>query len=480
MAYICYNKPLNYRLKTKVMKVILRSLALSLTIVFLSTAKADAVNADKQQADFVAELEHFVHIYGTIKQGYVDDINHKELFRKAIKGMVGQLDPHSSYLEPKEQKNLMESSSGRFGGLGIVIGMEDGLVKIISPIDDTPAYRAGLQSSDLIIKIDSTSVRGLSLSDAVDLMRGKPKTKVKITILRKGSEPFEVEIIRDIITIVSVKGYLLEDGIAYVRVSSFQSPSVALFKKILTKLIEKNKNTPLKGLVLDLRNNPGGLLSSAIEISDLFLDDKGVAVSTKGRADDSNIEYNTQAGDILDGVPIAVLINRGSASASEIVAGALQDYKRAIILGEKSFGKGSVQTVTTLNGGFGLKLTTARYYTPSGRSIQGEGITPDIKLEQRVIEKSKPKLNIRESEGELKGHITQDSDKEKSTEKQEELIEQESREDESSTKSKEVLTTEEVQAQQKEKRDKEEVKKLKQDYFVDQAINALKVMTFWR
>ncbi len=448
------------------MKALFSILTLCLLLAYFATTKAQNINDQRQQQEFVQELENFVRIFSTIKQGYVDDLEHKELFEKAIKGMMSQLDPHSSYLEPKEQEDLLETSSGKFGGLGIVISLEDGLVKIISPIDDTPAYRAGLQAGDFIIKINQTSVRGLSLEESVNMMRGNPGTKVIITVLRQGEDPFEVEMTRDIITIVSVRGYLLEKDIAYLRISSFQMPTAKLLQEKIEELITRNQQ-PLKGIVLDLRNNPGGLLHSAVEVADLFLDDKGLIVSTKGRIHNSNIEYKSTVGDILKGTPIVVLINKGTASAAEIVSGALQDYKRAIILGEKSFGKGSVQTVSALSSGYGLKLTTARYYTPSDRSIQAKGIQPDVVLEDLKFNKEeKEKLNFRESEKDLKRHI-KNGDVGITV----------------ATSTKPLAIKSEVlnkQEKQKQIRNKEQIEQLKQDYYIDQAINSLHVLTIWQ
>lgn len=461
------------------MTPLFRTLIFLLSVGFLANAQADSYTPVEKEQKLLSELQHFMRIFGTIQQGYVDEISTKDLFNKAIKGLMAQLDPHSSYLEPKEQEDLLENSSGKFGGLGIVIGMEDGLVKIISPIDDTPAYRAGLQAGDLIFKINTTSVRGLGLSDAVDMMRGEPGTAVSVTILRQGVDPFEVSIVRDIITIISVKGYLLQDGIGYVRVSSFQAPSAALLKKILLELQEKNEK-PLSGLVLDLRNNPGGLLHSAVEISDLFLDDKGLLVYTKGRVSNANQEYRANAGDILDGTPIAVLINKGTASAAEIVSGALQDHKRAIVLGEKSFGKGSVQTVTTLGNDYGLKLTTARYYTPSGRSIQAEGIEPDIILEPLKLEKNTKSVNLGGSEEDLKGHLEKSVNPPEQSQLDDTAASATSKTDKKDKKETELESTEDIQQAQKITRDQDTIKALKEDYFVNQAINALKVMKFWR
>ncbi len=424
-------------------------------------------NAEVSRLNFFQELENFTRIFNTIKYNYVDEISHKDLFNKAIKGMMLQLDPHSSYLEPKEKEDLLENSSGKFGGLGIVITMENSLVKIISPIDDTPAYKAGLNAGDLIIKIDDTSVRGLDLSDAVDMMRGEPGTTVTITISRDGAKPFKVKIVRDIITITSVKGYLIEKDIAYIRISSFQSPSAKLLKNSLDNITKDNDNMPIKGLIIDIRNNPGGLLNSAVHISDLFLSKNKLIVYTKGRTDNSSIRYHSITDDTLNGTPIVVLINRGSASASEIVSGALQDNKRAVIIGEKSFGKGSVQTVTPLRNDYALKITTARYYTPSGRSIQAKGIEPDIKLEKFELKKDGNTNDFSESEKDLKGHI--DATKTINTNKVSITIAKNS-----------SPTLLEKQNLQKQQRDKGAIKRLKNDYYINQAINALKIMNIKR
>lgn len=446
-----------------------RTIILLFLLAFVISTRADSVHTESQQKRFVGELENFVRVFGTIQQGYVDELTHRELFTKAIKGMMTQLDPHSSYLEPKEQEDLLENSSGKFGGLGIVISMEDGLVKIISPIDDTPAYRAGLQAGDFIIKIDDTSVRGISLDEAIDLMRGEPRTPVTITVLRKDIDPFEVKIIRDIITIISIKGHLLRKNIAYIRVSNFQAPTADLLAEKIDELRVQNKKD-LKGLILDLRNNPGGLLKSAVEVSDLFLDDKGLIVYTKGRLANANIEYLTTKGDILANIPVVTLINKGTASAAEIVSGALQDHKRAVILGEKSFGKGSVQTVSSLSNGYGLKLTTARYYTPSGRSIQAEGIKPDVVLKDLAF-KEENGIKFSESEKQLKRHIKQKEPKE------------EAKAPATSTKTSSADATDTIlteQERQKKEQDQKEIERLNNDYFVNQAVNALYVMQIWQ
>ncbi|KAA0444251.1 MAG: S41 family peptidase [Candidatus Thioglobus sp.] len=402
---------------------------------------------------FLKDLEGFTSAYSKIKKLYVEEVDNKKLFVDAIKGMVGGLDPHSVYLDPKEQKNLMETTSGKFGGLGIVITKKDDAIEVISPIDDTPAYKAGIQAGDKIIKINNKPVRGMTLEDGVNMMRGKPNTDIKITILRKNKKPFEVKITRQIITIISVKGYLLEDGVGYVRISSFQRPTIGLLKKTIKRLKDENDGD-LNSLILDLRNNPGGLLNGAVSVADLFLDDTGLIVYTKGRIKGSNTEFASTAGDTLSAKPMVVLINKGSASASEIVAGALQDYKRAVIMGNTSFGKGSVQTILQLKGGYGLKVTTAKYYTPNGRSIQAKGINPDIKLQNIKLEKEEKESIISTKESDLDGHLEVEELGEQSTEQI--LDEQNSKKTEANKKA---------------------IAKLKQDYFVLQARNLLKALT---
>ena len=374
------------------------------------------------------------------------------MFEHAIKGMVTGLDPHSNYLEPKEQKDLLESASGKFGGLGIVIGMKDDAIQVISPIDDTPAYRAGIQAGDLIVKIGDKPVRDMTLEDGVELMRGEPGTQVKVTIVRKNKKPFVVEITREIITITSVKGYLLEKNIGYVRISSFQNPTADLLKETLDKLVKENGKY-LDSLILDLRNNPGGVLEGAVDVANLFIDKKGLVVYTEGRIPSSNLKFKTQSGDVMLNSPIVVLINEGSASASEIVAGALQDHKRAIVMGTTSFGKGSVQTIVELDDGYGLKVTTARYYTPSGRSIQAKGIEPDITLKNISLENEKEDSLIDTKESDLEGHLE---------------VEDPSK-----------LSSEEILDSQEDKKAQEAIKtieRLKKDYFVHEATNLLKAL----
>lgn len=334
------------------------------------------------------ELQQFSEVYSRIKDNYVEEVKDKDLMTNAIRGMLGGLDPHSSYLDAEEYKELQVGTSGEFGGLGIEVGMEDGFVKVISPIDDTPAQKAGLQAGDLIIRLDDTPVKGMTLNDAVKQMRGKPGTNIHLMIVREGKDkPFKVTIKRDIIQVKSVKQRILESGYGYVRITSFQAKTTDAMMEALETLKKDNKGN-LRGLVLDLRNNPGGVLNAAVGVSDAFLE-SGKIVYTQGRVEDAKMEYTANKGDAITAAPIVVLVNQGSASASEIVAGALQDHKRALVVGQKTFGKGSVQTVLPLDEKTAVKLTTARYFTPSGRSIQAQGIVPDIELKPLKVKSAK-------------------------------------------------------------------------------------------
>jgi carboxyl-terminal processing protease len=329
----------------------------------------------------IEELRTFSDVFGRIKNDYVVDVDDKELIENAIRGMLSGLDPHSSYLDAEQFTELQVGTTGQFGGLGIEVGMENGFVKVIAPIDDTPAQRAGVQAGDLIIRLDDTPVKGMTLGEAVKVMRGKPGSDIELTIVRDGlDKPLNLTITRDIIKVKSVKARMLEPGFGYLRISQFQSKTAANLVDAIEGLKKENSG-PLEGMVLDLRNNPGGVLNGAVAVSDAFLD-KGMIVYTEGRIADSKLRFNATPDDVINGAPLVVLVNQGSASASEIVAGALQDHKRAIIVGSKTFGKGSVQTILPLSSESALKLTTARYYTPSGRSIQAEGITPDIELDR--------------------------------------------------------------------------------------------------
>ncbi|NOR41082.1 MAG: PDZ domain-containing protein [Gammaproteobacteria bacterium] len=329
----------------------------------------------------IEELRTFSDVFGRIKNDYVVDVDDKELIENAIRGMLSGLDPHSSYLDAEQFTELQVGTTGQFGGLGIEVGMENGFVKVIAPIDDTPAQRAGVQAGDLIIRLDDTPVKGMTLGEAVKIMRGKPGSDIELTIVRDGlDKPLNISITRDIIKVKSVKSRMLEPGFGYLRISQFQSKTAENLVDAIENL-KKENGAPLEGLVLDLRNNPGGVLNGAVAVSDAFLV-KGMIVYTEGRIADSKLRFNATPDDVIHGAPLIVLVNQGSASASEIVAGALQDHKRAIIVGSQTFGKGSVQTILPLSSESALKLTTARYYTPSGRSIQAEGITPDIELDR--------------------------------------------------------------------------------------------------
>lgn len=357
------------------------------TVVALEEKQESAAPQESQSAETLPfdDLRAFTEIFGHIKKDYVEPVSDKKLFEDAIRGMLTGLDPHSSYLDEEQYDELKVGTSGQFGGLGIEVTMENGFVKVVSPIDDTPAQRAGIKAGDLIIRLDDKPVKGMSLNDAVKMMRGEPGSDITITIVREGEEaPLKFTLTRAVIKVKSVKSRTLEPGYGYVRISSFQSMTGQALKEAIAALREENKGK-LKGLVLDLRNNPGGVLNAAVDVSDAFLE-KGLIVYTEGRIKDSEMKFSASPDDQLSGAPIVVLINEGSASASEIVAGALQDHKRAIIMGGKSFGKGSVQTILPMSNGGAVKLTTARYYTPSGRSIQAEGIEPDVKLANVKLE----------------------------------------------------------------------------------------------
>jgi carboxyl-terminal processing protease len=364
------------------------------------------------------ELRVFTQVFEQIRRGYVEEVKDTELLENAIAGLLLELDPHSAYLNESDYDDLQESSTGEYSGLGLEVGAEDGMIKIISPIDDTPAAKAGIKAGDLIVEVDSVPVRGMALQKAIDKLRGEKGTSIDLKVLRDNQEmPIEFTIIRDTIQLSSVRSRVLEPGYGYVRVSQFQTSSGEDFKKELRDL--KQQEAPLKGVIIDLRNNPGGLVPASVEISDAVLDG-GTVVYTEGRLPSSNSNYQATSGDLLAGVPIVVLINGGSASASEIVAGALQDHRRAAIIGTQSFGKGSVQTVIPLGDGRAVKLTTARYFTPNGRSIQAEGIVPDIIVEPAEIRRYQLRDRVREED--LEGHLQQASDENKTaTEPEEDL-----------------------------------------------------------
>ncbi len=370
----------------------------------LSLGQGVLADRNEQSTLPLDDLRIFSEIFSKIKSDYVEPIEDKALLQNAIRGMLSGLDPHSAYLIPDEYKDLRIGTSGEFGGLGIEVSMENGFVKIVAPIDDTPAQRAGMQTGDLIIRLDDTPVKGMSLGDAVKIMRGKPGEKIILTVLRNGEDkPLKVTIVRAVIRVTSVKSRMLESGYGYLRISQFQTRTSEALQKAILKMKKENKDG-IKGLVLDLRNNPGGVLSGAVAVSDAFLK-KGLIVYTEGRMTDSQLKFNAKPTDVLGGAPMVVLVNGGSASASEIVAGALQDHKRAVIMGSKTFGKGSVQTILPMENGSALKLTTARYFTPSGTSIQAEGITPDIVLEDVRVSSKKDSGISRIKEADLARHL---------------------------------------------------------------------------
>ncbi|OGA46338.1 MAG: peptidase S41 [Betaproteobacteria bacterium RIFCSPLOWO2_12_FULL_62_13] len=372
----------------------------------------------------IEELRAFTEVFGRVKSDYVEPVDDKKLITQAINGMLTGLDPHSAYLDQEAFKELQVGTQGEFGGLGIEVGMEDGFVKVVAPIDDSPASRAGIKSGDLIVKLDDASVKGMTLTDAVRRMRGKPNTQITLTIVRKGEpKPIVVTLTRAVIKIQSVKSKLLEPGYAYFRVSQFQEHTGENLARAIEKLFKENQGL-MKGLVLDLRNDPGGLLNGAVAVSAAFLPQGALVVYTDGRTEDSKMRLNANPENYLRGrnredyirklpadvkkIPMVVLVNGGSASASEIVAGALQDHKRAVIMGQPTFGKGSVQTILPLGNNTAIKLTTARYFTPNGRSIQAKGIVPDIPLDDGSADKV---ASLRLREADLTKHLIDNGDK---------------------------------------------------------------------
>src|SRR6188508_612148 len=367
-------------------------------IGFGSSAKAAA-------ADTYRQLNLFGDVFERVRADYVEKPDDSKLIETAINGMLSGLDPHSSYMEPKAFRDMQVQTRGEFGGLGIEVTMEDGLIKVVAPIDDTPAAKAGVMANDLITKLDEEQVQGLTLNQAVEKMRGPVNTKIKLTIMRKGQDkPVEVALTRDVIRVRAVRSNIKGDDVGYIRLSQFNEQTTENLKRAITDINAKVSKDKLKGYVIDMRNNPGGLLDQAISVSDAFLQ-KGEVVSTRGRNAEETQRFNARAGDLTKSKPLIVLINGGSASASEIVAGALQDHKRATVIGTRSFGKGSVQTIIPLGSGNGaLRLTTARYFTPSGRSIQAKGISPDIEVLQDVPEDVKSRTDTK-GEASLRGHL---------------------------------------------------------------------------
>ncbi len=370
-------------------------------------ASADRAPPPKAQLP-LQELRTFTDIFDHIRRNYVEEVDDKTLLENAIRGMLSGLDPHSAYLDAESFGDLRVNTSGEFGGLGLEVGMEDGLVRVISPIDDTPAKRAGIESGDVIIKLDERNVQGMSLGEAIELMRGPSGSNVTLTIVREGAgSPFDVVVTRDVIKVASVKSELLEPAYGYLRIAQFQAQTGEETARALRSMQEGNQ--ALKGLIVDLRDNPGGILQSSVEVVDTLLN-SGMIVYTQGRVDDSRFEFHAKPGDLSNGSPVVVLINSGSASASEIVAGALQDHKRAIIMGTDSFGKGSVQTVLPISDHKAIKLTTALYFTPKGRSIQATGIRPDIVVDRAKVEKIGPSSGT-VKEADLNGHLRNGNDK---------------------------------------------------------------------
>lgn len=386
----------------------LNSLALTIALVigapltFAAEPTAQPTAASDKAPLPLEELRTFAEVMDRIKAAYVEPVDDKTLLENAIKGMLSNLDPHSAYLGPEDFAELQESTSGEFGGLGIEVGTEDGNIKIVSPIDDTPASKAGIQAGDFIVKINGQPTRGLSMTEAVDLMRGKIGQKITLTLVRNGGTPFDVTLTRANIQVKSVKSQLLEDGYGYLRITQFQVKTGEEVAAALSKLRRDNGNKKLKGIILDLRNNPGGVLQSAVEVVDHFIT-KGLIVYTKGRIANSELRFSATGKDLSENVPLVVLINGGSASASEIVAGALQDQKRGVVMGTTSFGKGSVQTVLPLNNDRALKITTALYFTPNGRSIQAQGIVPDIEVNRAKITREQDTEYYKEAD--LQGHL---------------------------------------------------------------------------
>ena len=397
-----------------------RYLLISMVAVLVSLASATAYRSATAAGTDYESIELFTDVLAIVKKSYVEEVDTKKLIYGAINGMLASLDPHSSFMPPDTYKELKLDTKGEFGGLGIEISIKDGILTVISPIEDTPAYRAGLKPGDQILKIDDKFTKDLTIMDAVKRMRGAKGTKVTLTIMRDGfDKPKEFPLARDIIQVKSVKFKMLDDGYGYVRIAQFQEKTADDLQKALANLNETSKGK-LNGLVLDLRNDPGGLLDQAVKVSETFLDEGKLIVYTEGREKDAQMKFSSRKGDKQPNYPIVVLINSGSASASEIVAGALQDHKRAVVMGVQSFGKGSVQTIIPLSDNSGLRLTTAKYFTPSGRSIQAKGITPDIVVERIELASTEKKESMHLREKDLENHF-ENNKKELSTEKKDSL-----------------------------------------------------------
>ncbi len=392
------------------------------TALGAGVATGGAVVAASTGALPLEDLRVFADVFGKIKSEYVEDVADKSLLRDAISGMLAGLDPHSTYLDAESFKEVRIGTEGRFGGLGIEVTTDGGFLKVVAPIDDTPASEAGIEAGDIITQIDGKTMKDLPLGEAVKLMRGEPGSEIEVTVVREGEDkPLDFKMKRAVIKVTSVKSRFLDEGYGYVRISQFQSGTTESLRKALGRLKEKNGEN-LQGLVLDLRNNPGGVLNGAVGVTDAFLKE-GDIVFTRGRGEESQLKFSATPDDLIDGAPLVVLVNPGSASASEIVAGALQDHKRAVIMGEKTFGKGSVQTILPMSNGAALKITTARYYTPSDRSIQATGIEPDIQVANLELAKTKSNERRRLREADLSGHLTNEKDKAKAKKRDERLDE---------------------------------------------------------
>lgn len=380
------------------------SLALCLGLATgMSHGQTEPTESEAEQGRLpLDDLRTFTRVFEDIRAGYIEEVDDATLFEYAIKGMLSELDPHSNFLDASRFDNLKENTTGQYGGLGIEVGMEDGFVKVISPMDDTPASEAGIEAGDLIVQIDGESIKGKSLAEAIELMRGEKGSKITLKVMRQGLEkPKDIEIIRDYIKVTSVRSRLLDEDYGLIRIAQFQIPTGKDFVKAIEKLQTESENS-LKGLIIDLRNNPGGVLRSSVEVADALLDG-GRVVYTEGRIKGANAEFDAEPGDVTNGLPVIVLINGGSASASEIVAGALQDHRRAIVIGTRSFGKGSVQSVIPISKEKAIKLTTSLYFTPNGRSIQAQGIEPDIEVERARLTAIKPRARV--TEADLSGHL---------------------------------------------------------------------------
>ena len=386
---------------------ILRAASVALLVGVSSACSGGGAWAQSNSSDTFRNLKLFGEVFERVRNEYVEEVSDKQLIESAINGMLTSLDPHSSYLDTSKLRDMQVQTKGEFGGLGIEVTMENGLIKVVSPIDDTPAFKAGIQSGDLITHIDGDAVLGLTLNEAVEKMRGPVDSKIKLRVLRQNKEdPIDVTLSRAVIKISPVKARVESHDVGYVRVTSFNEQTNSAMRDGIEKIKGEMKGK-MRGLVLDLRNNPGGLLDQAVAVSDAFID-QGEIVSTRGRREDSIQRYNARPGDVADGLPIVVLINGGSASASEIVAGALQDHRRAIVMGTQSFGKGSVQTIMPVDSQAAIRLTTARYYTPAGTSIQAKGITPDIEVHQAKVDTLDDEPDRREAD--LRGRLKNDQE----------------------------------------------------------------------